>query len=87
MLRINGDSVLEIVTQSLPCLQCIVVQHLFECFFSSGLILGVIRDHRRLVHTFRLLRRAGYVNEFVSIYPNHSQRHVYISSDGGRLCR
>jgi len=55
--------------------------------FLNGNILGVIRDHRKLVNTFRLMRRAGYINEFVSISTNLTDRCVYISSDGGRLCR
>nr|XP_033807945.1 DNA-directed RNA polymerase III subunit RPC2 isoform X2 [Geotrypetes seraphini] len=55
--------------------------------FLNGNILGVIRDHRKLVSTFRLMRRAGYINEFVSISTNLGDRCVYISSDGGRLCR
>ncbi|XP_074641286.1 DNA-directed RNA polymerase III subunit RPC2-like [Tubulanus polymorphus] len=55
--------------------------------FLNGNIIGVIRNYRRLVRTFRMLRRAGYVNEFVSICPNHSHRCVYIASDGGRVCR
>uniref|UniRef100_A0ABI7ZWV4 DNA-directed RNA polymerase n=1 Tax=Felis catus TaxID=9685 RepID=A0ABI7ZWV4_FELCA len=55
--------------------------------FLNGNILGVIRDHKKLVNTFRLMRRAGYVNEFVSISTNLTDRCVYISSDGGRLCR
>lgn len=60
------------------------------CLKSSsclGNILGVIRDHKKLVNTFRLMRRAGYINEFVSISTNLTDRCVYISSDGGRLCR
>ncbi|KAI5213231.1 Dna-Directed Rna polymerase Iii Subunit Rpc2 [Manis pentadactyla] len=55
--------------------------------FLNGNILGVIRDHQKLVNTFRLMRRAGYINEFVSISTNLTDRCVYISSDGGRLCR
>lgn len=39
------------------------------------------------MNTFRLMRRAGYINEFVSISTNLTDRCVYISSDGGRLCR
>lgn len=54
---------------------------------STGNILGVIRDHHKLVNTFRLMRRAGFINEFVSISTNLTDRCVYISSDGGRLCR
>ncbi|XP_068170003.1 DNA-directed RNA polymerase III subunit RPC2 isoform X3 [Antennarius striatus] len=55
--------------------------------FLNGNILGVIRDHHKLVYTFRLMRRAGFINEFVSISTNRTDRCVYISSDGGRLCR
>ncbi|KAM4572867.1 DNA-directed RNA polymerase III subunit RPC2 [Odontesthes bonariensis] len=55
--------------------------------FLNGNILGVIRDHRKLVSTFRLMRRAGFINEFVSISTNLTDRCVYVSSDGGRLCR
>lgn len=57
------------------------------CVISPGNILGVIRDHQKLVGTFRLMRRAGFINEFVSISTNLTDRCVYISSDGGRLCR
>lgn len=56
-------------------------------FCSAGNILGVIRDHHKLVNTFRLMRRAGFINEFVSISTNVTDRCVYVSSDGGRLCR
>lgn len=33
------------------------------------------------------MRRTGYISGYVSIYPSHLHRCVYISSDGGRLCR
>jgi len=55
--------------------------------FLNGNILGVVKNYKRLVDTFRLMRRAGYVNEFVSICPNHQHRFVNIASDGGRMCR
>ncbi|XP_030837083.1 DNA-directed RNA polymerase III subunit RPC2 [Strongylocentrotus purpuratus] len=55
--------------------------------FLNGNILGVVREHKRLMRTFRLVRRAGYISEFVSICPNHAQRCVTIASDGGRVCR
>ncbi|XP_067036471.1 DNA-directed RNA polymerase III subunit RPC2-like [Acropora muricata] len=55
--------------------------------FLNGNILGVSGNYKRLVETFRLMRRAGYVNEFVSICPNHQHRFVNIASDGGRVCR
>lgn len=34
-----------------------------------------------------MFRRRGLISAFVSIYPSHNQRTVYICSDGGRLCR
>ncbi|KAJ7380971.1 DNA-directed RNA polymerase III subunit RPC2 [Desmophyllum pertusum] len=55
--------------------------------FLNGNILGVVKSYKRLVETFRLMRRAGYINEFVSICPNHQHRFVNIASDGGRVCR
>ncbi|PSN44875.1 DNA-directed RNA polymerase III subunit RPC2 [Blattella germanica] len=55
--------------------------------FLNGNILGVIRNYRRLVQVFRMMRRKGFINGFISIYPQHQHRCVYISSDGGRLCR
>ncbi|KAK2568336.1 DNA-directed RNA polymerase III subunit RPC2 [Acropora cervicornis] len=55
--------------------------------FLNGNILGVSGNYKRLVEAFRLMRRAGYVNEFVSICPNHQHRFVNIASDGGRVCR
>ncbi len=54
---------------------------------TSGNIVGITRYYKRLVRTFRLMRRAGYLNEFVSISPNHAHRLVNIASDGGRVCR
>ena len=53
----------------------------------QGNILGVIRNYTRLVRTFRKMRRAGYINEFMSIFPNHGYRCVQIATDVGRVCR
>ncbi|CAG0885785.1 unnamed protein product [Cyprideis torosa] len=53
----------------------------------NGSILGVTSRYRHLIRVFRSMRRQGFLSEFVSIYPNHKQRCVYISCDGGRLCR
>ena len=55
--------------------------------FLNGNILGVVRNHKRLIRMFRAMRRCGRLSEFVSICPNHHQRCVYIASDGGRVCR
>ncbi|XP_057327010.1 DNA-directed RNA polymerase III subunit RPC2 [Microplitis mediator] len=55
--------------------------------FLNGNILGVIKNYNRLVNVFRMLRRRGLVDPFVSIYLQHKHKCVQISSDGGRLCR
>ncbi|TYK03821.1 DNA-directed RNA polymerase III subunit 2 isoform X2 [Cucumis melo var. makuwa] len=34
-----------------------------------------------------MLRRAGKIGEFVSVFVNEKQHCVYIASDGGRVCR
>lgn len=55
--------------------------------FLNGNILGVVKNYLKLVHTFKMARRCGFLNGFVSIYAHMKTRCVYISSDGGRLCR
>lgn len=53
----------------------------------NGVILGVTRRVQQFVGSFRRLRRAGRVSEFVSVFVNTHQRTVNLSSDGGRICR
>jgi DNA-directed RNA polymerase III subunit RPC2 len=55
--------------------------------FLNGLILGIHRFPLRFVKMLRVMRRAGRVREFVSVFKNDPQRVVYIASDGGRVCR
>lgn len=55
--------------------------------FLNGLIIGVHEQPNVLVENIRGLRRAGRVGEFVSVYLNVVQKAVFISSDGGRVCR
>lgn len=55
--------------------------------FLNGSLLGITKAPKPLIRAFRLARRTGYLNEFVSICINDTQRSIYISSDGGRLCR
>ena len=55
--------------------------------FLNGNVVGVIRDPVALVNTLRLMRRHGYLNDFISVCTNRAHRTVFISSDGGRLCR
>ena len=55
--------------------------------FLNGNMLGVVQDYEKFIYMFKMMRRAGRINEFISIYPNHHQRCVFIASDGGRVCR
>lgn len=55
--------------------------------YLNGNVLGLTRCGKRFVSQFRRLRRAGKINEFVSIYVNIQQQAVHIASDGGRICR
>lgn len=55
--------------------------------FLNGLIVGVHEQPNVLVEKIRGLRRAGRIGEFVSVYLNVVQKAVFISSDGGRVCR
>ncbi|KAL1490560.1 hypothetical protein ABEB36_013233 [Hypothenemus hampei] len=55
--------------------------------FLNGNILGVTTYYKRLIHVFRLMRRKGKISNYVSIYPSFLHKCIYISSDGGRLCR
>lgn len=52
-----------------------------------GNIIGQSSNWRRVINGFRLLRRNMRKYAFVSVYPKHLHRSVYISTDGGRLCR
>lgn len=53
----------------------------------NGGLVGVTNTPIKFVQNFRKLRRAGRTSEFVSIYINHSHRTIYLSCDGGRICR
>ncbi|CAH0557616.1 unnamed protein product [Brassicogethes aeneus] len=55
--------------------------------FLNGNILGVIKNYKKMIRVFRLMRRKGYISSYVSIYPSFLHKCIYISSDGGRLCR
>lgn len=63
--------------------------HSIDTFFVllNGNILGTIRNYKKFINTFRKMRRSGYISSFVSIYPSMLHHCIYISSDGGRLCR
>ena len=53
----------------------------------NGDIIGLTRTPRRFVTSFRKLRRAGCINEFVSVYINQHHKIVYVACDAGRICR
>lgn len=53
--------------------------------FLNGSILGIHRKPLTLICALRMLRRAGKLGEFVSIYVQHGA--VNIASDNGRVCR
>ncbi|XP_062500970.1 DNA-directed RNA polymerase III subunit RPC2-like isoform X2 [Corticium candelabrum] len=55
--------------------------------FLNGNVLGVTRKYKELVRTFRSMRRAGFISEFVSVSLNRTHRCVNLASDGGRVCR
>jgi len=55
--------------------------------YLNGQPIGVHRQPFKFVNNFRLLRKRGRIQEFVSIYINVQQNSIYIASDGGRLVR
>lgn len=55
--------------------------------FLNGGIIGITKNPTEFINSFRRLRRAGQISEYVSIYQNKEHKCVYISCDGGRLCR
>ncbi|CAD6187826.1 unnamed protein product [Caenorhabditis auriculariae] len=55
--------------------------------FLNGLLVGTTVDPGRVVKAVRDVRRSGLLSEFVSVSRSLVQRSVFISSDGGRLCR
>ncbi|XP_028968904.1 DNA-directed RNA polymerase III subunit RPC2 isoform X2 [Galendromus occidentalis] len=60
--------------------------HIYHVFH-NGVIKGVIEDHRRFIEEVRQFRRKGFLSPYLSVYPNHIHRCVYIVTDGGRFCR
>jgi DNA-directed RNA polymerase III subunit RPC2 len=53
--------------------------------FLNGTIIGIHRRPLRFAKQLRMLRRAGHLGEFVSVYV--IQNTLHIASDGGRVCR
>jgi len=55
--------------------------------FVNGTLVGITKYHEQLISKFKLLRRKGYINRFVSICLQERHKCIQISCDGGRLCR
>ena len=55
--------------------------------FLNGQIIGASRRPRDLIRAVQMIRRAGRLPEFVSVYLNEEHRSVYVHSDAGRLTR
>ena len=53
----------------------------------NGLVKGLTNDPQLFVDDFRRLRRAGYINPFVSVSTNFHTNTINIASDQGRICR
>ena len=55
--------------------------------FVNGLWAGGVSDPIELVETFKLHRRQGLIPISINIMFDHVRNTIFISSDGGRLCR
>ncbi|EEQ34008.1 DNA-directed RNA polymerase III complex subunit Rpc2 [Microsporum canis] len=65
-----------------------------ECFgqgayivFMNGSPIALTRRPKYFLNAFRRLRRMGRISEFVSVFINHNQKSVHVSTDDGRICR
>ena len=55
--------------------------------FVNGLWVGGVSDPIQLTETFKLHRRHGLIPISVNIMFDHVRNTIFISADGGRLCR
>lgn len=55
--------------------------------YVDGLIIGFTSNPNRVVDVIRTLRRGRKISEFISASYSTLHKAVYISTDGGRLCR
>lgn len=55
--------------------------------YVDGTIIGLTQSPQRVVRTIRTLRRRRIVSEFISVSYSTLHMAIYISTDGGRLCR
>ena len=55
--------------------------------FANGLWAGGVSDPIQLIETFKLHRRHGLIPISINIMFDHLRDTIFISADGGRLCR
>lgn len=55
--------------------------------FLNGQIIGIHRYPSKFTKEFRILRRKGIINEFVSIFQDNKRKCINIAADYGRLTR
>jgi DNA-directed RNA polymerase II subunit RPB2 len=55
--------------------------------FVNGDFYGITKEPDVLVPKLRSLRRQGIINIYTSIFWHHSNKEIYINTDGGRLSR
>eukprot|EP00940_MAST-03C_sp_MAST-3C-sp2_P002322 g2322.t1 len=53
----------------------------------NGRIVGATHRAHDLIRSLKMMRRRGCIGEFVSFYIHTLERSVYVSTDGGRVCR
>lgn len=55
--------------------------------FLNGVLQGIHTQPHSFVKSIRFLRQKGRISEFISIFSHNEQQSIFISTDGGRLCR
>uniref|UniRef100_A0A5S6QBN2 DNA-directed RNA polymerase subunit beta n=1 Tax=Trichuris muris TaxID=70415 RepID=A0A5S6QBN2_TRIMR len=55
--------------------------------FLNGILVGVTMNEKSLVASLHVLRRKGVIDKFTSVFIHEIHRSVYVSCDGGRVCR
>ena len=59
--------------------------HQHSIVFLNGLTVGVHKNANSFTANFKILRRRGFIDKFVSISEKHG--NIFIACDDGRLCR
>lgn len=53
----------------------------------NGKIVGGVANNENFTRKFKILRRKGKINKFVSIFENYANREIVIWTDAGRMVR